>query len=79
MAKSIISTEVNVESKIVTTLQQLQQSIEEAQPSRSTDVRDALRVRNPKKKKRKKKKKKRVPRSIFYYDSDEGSEEYVVD
>lgn len=79
-AKSTISIKVDVERKIVTTVQHLQQSTEEAQPSGLTDIRDVLRVRKPKKKKKKlKKKKKRVPRKIFYYDSDEGSEERVVD
>lgn len=39
-----------------------------------------MRVRKPKKNKKKlQKKKKRVPKKIFYYDSDEGSEERVFD
>ena len=60
-----------------------QRSNEEVQPSGSYSVRDSLRVRKAKKKKKKKnklkKKKKKEQRRTFYYDSDEGSEERVLD
>ena len=61
-----------------------QWSNEEVQPSGSYSVRDSLRVRKAKKKKKKKKnklkkKKKKEQRRTFYYDSDEGSEERVLD
>ena len=59
-----------------------QRSNEEVQPSGSYSVRDSLRVRKAKKKKKKKKlkkKNKKEQRRNFYYDSDEGSEERVLD
>ena len=56
-----------------------QRSNEEVQPSGSYSVRDSLRVRKAKKKKKLKKKKKKEQRRTFYYDSNEGSEERVLD
>lgn len=73
---SIIPTELTTDDKHVTQEEHLQHSIEETQPSGSAVVRDVLRVRRPKKKK---KKNKRVPRRMFFYDSNEGSEECMPD
>lgn len=58
-----------------------QQAIQEPWTVGSTTTMDALRVRKPNmnKKKLNKKKKKRVLRIMFFYDSDEGSEERVPD